>query len=216
MREQINMTAELFNKLIKEDKWINYIANPVKCNDSNSKFSHYQTLSYPIEYIVTEKQINKAKKLYAIRKAETLASITKGELAFYPMGGDFHSILENGVGNYRILCYFKNSSGHKYFIDLSSAPGKEYRFFIEFSIDEDLRKKRKDEFEHICRASGNWSMNENQDYYNCFNMTKQYQHMPFTFDNVIEFINKTYGCTYTSARLIMFFANWEEWCCECR
>lgn len=220
MITQEEMTVELFNQFIKEDKWISCIAKPVTCCDKYHKFSHYRTLSYPVEYIITEEQINKAKELYAIRKAETLASISKGELAFYPMGGDFKTKLENGVGNYRIICHFKNSVGHNYSIELCGNPEQEHQFYVDFSVDQDLLKQRELEmeleYERRRKANGHWQIPIIQDYYNCFNLSKQYQNIPFTFKHIVEFINRIYGCTYNSARLIHYFAKWDEWCCECQ
>lgn len=219
MNMQKEMTVELFNQFIKEDKWVSCIAKPVTGCDKFNKFLHYRTLSYPVEYIITEEQINKAKELYAIRKAETLASISKGELVFYPMGGDFKTKLENGVGNYRIVCYFKNSVGRKYSIELCGSPDAENKFYVNFSTDVDLHKQRETEREleneRRCKANGHWHIPQKQDYYNCFNLSKQYQNIPFTFEDITRFINIIYGCTYNSARLIPYFANWDEWCCEC-
>lgn len=136
------------------------------------------------------------------------------------MGGNFETKLENGIGNYRIMCYFKNSAGHKYSIELCGSPDAEYKFYVDFSTDEDLHQLRdmEIELEYECRSkvNGHWHIDPIQDYYNCFNLSKQYQNIPFTFEHIVEFINRIYGCTYTSARLIPYFAYWNEWCCECQ
>lgn len=220
METEIKMTAEQFSLLTKKDKWISAIANPTKCYDKCSKFKHYKTCSYPTEYIITEEQIQKANELYVHRKTETLASIFKGELVFRAMGGDFQSEFENGVGNYRIRCYFKSINGHKYFIELCCSSGRENEFLVNFSVDEDLREKRDEEiklaYEYRRKVNGHWFIDAKQDYYNCYGVEKKYQNMPFTFDNIIKFVNKTYGCSYKKARLIHSFVDYTEWCCECQ
>lgn len=214
MRRQEAMTDELFDQLTKEDKWIDAISNPITCLDKYFKFSHYRTCSYPVQYTITERQISKAKELYYNRKAETLASIAKGELVFSAMGCDFNSNYVNGVGNYRIRCYFKNSDGHKYFIELSCPSGNDRKFHIDYSVDEALRERRdrerEQEFEYRRSVNGHWSINDKQDYCNCFEVEHECQNMTFTFDNVVKFVNNTYGCSYSSARLIRYFATYKE------
>lgn len=220
MKTGINMTAEQFSLLTKRDEWISIIANPTKCYDKSSNFKHYKTCSYPTKYIITEEQIQKANELYAHRKAETLASISKGELVFRAMGSEFQSKLENGVGNYRIRCYFKCIAGHKYFIELCGSCDWENKFLVNFSINEDLHEKREEEikleFEYRRKVNGRWFVDGKQDYYNCYGVEKKFQNTPFTFNNIIKFVNKTYGCSYKSARLVHYFADYTEWCCECK
>lgn len=219
MKSPEKLANDLFFHLIKEDKWINQIANSTKCYDKHSIFKYYKTCSYPVEYVVTEEQISKAKELCAIRKAEIISFIEKGELVFCAMGGYFKSQLDNGVGNYRIGCYFLNKKGHKYFIELCTSCDGENRIYIDFSIDEELKVIRQEEvrreLESRREVNGKWGVYEKQDYYNCFGIEKTTIEIPFTFDNVLKLINDTYGCCYKSSRLVRYFASYEDWCCYC-
>lgn len=146
------------------------------------------------------------------RRAEILSSIKKGDLVFKSMGGDFKSNYENGIGNHRVRCYFKNSKGHKFFIELLGYPEDENRFYVDYSIDEDLRvireKEFKDAVDHRRKVNGHWFIEEKQDYYQACGVERGYKRIPYTFDDVIDFINKTYGCNYKVGRKIDWLVNY--------
>lgn len=218
MRTQKVMTDEMFNTLVNDDKWISEIASPISHTDKSLRHQFYATVTYPIEYIVNDEQIAKAKELKEKRRAEILSSIKKGELVFKAMGGNFNSKYKNGIGNHRVRCYFKNSEGRKFFIELLGFPEDEHRFYIDFSIDEDLKvireKEFKDAIDYRRKVNGHWFVEEKQDYY-AFKMDKTYQRIPYTFDDVIKFVNETYGCNYKVGRKIDWLVSCDEWCCQC-
>lgn len=220
MKETKMLTKELFKKLAKEDKWISAMADPTSCYDSNHMFTHYKTCSYPIEYIITEDLIEKAKDLFKIRHKEIIDSIGCGVLAFRAQGGDFKSELKGGIGNYRICCYFKNNIGQKFFIELCSKAGHDYKFYVSYSIDEDLRTKREKElheaYEKREKEHGFYSIVDKQDYYNCKHIEHETFDIPFTFDNVVKFINELFGCSYKKGILIENIASYKDWCCFCK
>jgi hypothetical protein len=188
----IEMTEEKFAELIKRDKWISNIQYACKCCDRDGKFKYYRTVSYPTSYIVTEDQISKAQELASIRKNEILDSIKRGDLVFKAMGGSYNGKYADGVNNHRIRCNFKASNGKKYFVELIQAG--EDAFWVDFSIDLDVEE-----------GQG----------YGAMGVEKKTFKQPFTWENVLRFINDTYGCNYTSARLIEYLVSYEDWVCEC-
>lgn len=188
----IEMTEEKFAELIKQDKWINNIQYACKCCDRDGKFKYYRTVSYPTSYIVSEDQIAKAQELASIRKNEILDSIKRGDLVFKAMGMSYNGTYTDGVNNHRIRCNFKASNGKKYFVELIQAG--EDAFWVDFSIDLDVEE-----------GQG----------YGAMSVEKKVFKQPFTWENVLRFINNTYGCNYTSARLIEYLVSYKDWVCEC-
>ncbi len=219
MRTTKEMTENLFNELIKYDKWINLISCPVGHCDRDRNHKFYATCSYPIEYIVTEEQIKKAEEIKKERRNEILKGIKKGELVFCSMGASFVSKYADGVGNHRIRCYFRNKYGHRYFIELIGNNENENRFWIDFSIDVELQEKRKKEwdlaFEQRAAVKGRWLINNKQDYYNAFGIEKTHRYTPYRFSEILDLVNQVFDCNYKTARKIDYLVSYDEWCCEC-
>ena len=209
MNRQEVMTNEMFEELIKQDKWIREIGRPVKCCDQYGNFKHYRTCTYPTEYIVSEEQVRMASEHYQRRHDEVLAGIKNGELVFRAMGGDYPARFEGDVCNHRMRCYFKNSAGRTWFVELlktSEFWEKEYK--ADFNYDF--------AFEVI----------DGKDHYEIHPPFPVVEHegrkfldrriyKPFTWENVLEEINTRFGCNYSSARLENYFVSWDEWVCEC-
>lgn len=212
------MSDETFRQLIKEDEWISNIARPVACYDKFHKFLHFKTCSYPYEYIVTEEQIAEAKKLWEKRRQEEIASLEKGVLAFVAMGCDFTSKYENGVGNHRMRGDFKNSKGEQFFVEFTRFANEEI-FTIEYSIDRALQKKYNKECEEQFERNAKLPWKERnhrgipQYYYNARGAERK--EVKATWDDVLEFINETYGCNYKSAKLFHWFVRPEDFVSEC-
>lgn len=221
MRNFKELTDELFNELIKEDKWIALIADPTDHCDAGFRHKFYATCSYPTEYIVTDAQIAKARQIREERRQEILSSIKKGDFVLRSMGGSFASSkYEDGIGNHRVRCYFKNKDGRKFFIELLGGDKDEDSFLVEYSIDEDLREKREKEFlleiEKREAQKGRWHIEEKQDYYCAAGIrSMEKQNIPYTFSSIVNFINKKYDCNYKTAKKIDYLVKYEEYCCEC-
>lgn len=209
-RQEI-MTDELFNELIKHDKWIHEIGRPVKCCTREGHFKHYRTCTYPTEYIVSEEQVRMADEHYKRRHDEVLAGIKKGELVFRAMGGEYPSRFDGDVCNHRMRCYFKCSAGRTWFVELlrtSMYWENEYAadFYYDFAhevIDGESHYEIHPPFPVIERE---YDGRKYLDKRIC---------KPFTWQNVLEEINTRFGCKYTSARLENYFVSCEEWVCEC-
>lgn len=194
-RNKIILNNTTFENLIKEDYWIHCIAQPVTCLDQYGKFEYYRSCSYPIEYIVTPEQIERAKTEYNRRRREELESLQPGILAFVPMGMDFDVKLDNSPNNHRIRCNFYNSKGHKYLIELTATMDKK-QYSVNFSVDVDLEEQRKGTFI--------------QDYYGACGLTCNVK-IPATWPAILQLVNRAYKCNYTTGKLFKYFINPDEY-----
>jgi hypothetical protein len=61
-----------------------------------------------------------AKREYERRKAQRIAALQSGTVAFIGMGCDFAPITPEHVGNHRIRAYFKNDEGRTCFVEFGS------------------------------------------------------------------------------------------------
>lgn len=215
------MTDEVFRQLITQDYWINNIAYPVNCCDKNGVHKHWRTVTYPDEYIVSEQQIAEAKRQYSRRHAECLMSIKKGDLIYVAMGMDYDSHLPDGVNNYRFRGDFKNTDGEQFFVEFITS-ARDNMLTIDFSIDRQLQKKYEEEYRQWREFNKDkpYHLQDKrkipQYYFNAKNVEKkQHVRVEATWPAVLRFINSTYGCCYTSARLFRFFVHPDEYVCEC-
>lgn len=200
------LTDELFAQAMACDEGIHECATANTYCDKNArpigKYVNYP--SWENVHDITDEQVAIAKENYQRRRNECIAGIKRGEIVFVAMGGDYTPKIENGVGNYRMRCDFFNSAGEQFFIELSCCndAGKEQSFWVDFSIDRRIQKRHNDGLEI---RSG----------YNAKGVEKTQIKMPYTWDNVVKFINKTYGCDYKSARLFRYFVDPDDYFCEC-
>ena len=213
------ITEEQFRELLLQDEWIHRFANPVRRYDRDGRYLGMHTCSYPVEYEVRPVWEQEARALAAGRRQELLSSLKKGDLAFVAMGGDCGSSVPDDVCNHRIRCNFRNSAGGRYFIEfIRSADGG---FYVDSAIDY----AKGEEYERQCREVYEWNRSRT-----CFGehrrFPEQMQHdpfgvanmpigKPFTFGNVVAFVNSKFGCSYTSGRLFRHFVGWEEYENEC-
>lgn len=220
------LTDELFAQAMACDKGIHECATANGYCDKNhrliGKYVNYP--SWRDVHDISDEQIAIAKENFQRRKNEELANIKRGEIVFVAMGGDFTPKIENGVGNYRMRCDFRNSAGEQFFIELCCCcdAGKEQSFWVDFSIDRQLQKQYENEINAMIERNKNLPFLKRehtsrvpQYYYNAKGVQHKEIKMPFTWDNVVKFINETYGCNYKSARLFRYFIRPEDYVCEC-
>ena len=217
------LSDEQFEALLagtESDKWIHAISSAVPNYNRWGKYLGKMTATYPVEYIVTGEQIDCAKVLRDNRHEELLQGIAPGELVFVSMGGDYGSDDPDSVGNHRIRCNFLNDAGEDFFLELCKGlqdkKHPEETFWVDFSVD--LRKDREYDAETIrVRNHNSKCLNYSehlpypvQDQYNARGVARTRIGMPFTWSNVLEWVNTTYGCSYTSARKIDHFVTCDE------
>lgn len=218
MEEKKIMNDEKFRELMRSDKWIGLVSDPIYCCDKYSRFLEYRTCSYPVEYVVNEVQIAEAKRIKEIRRKEILEGIKPGELVFSAMGMDYKSEEPDEVCNHRIRCEFLNSKGKHYFAEFFKGV-RPNTFYCDFLIDRDLEEKRnlemRDAFEMMEKHPElQIHPTDKQDYY-LHKFMKRIYEKPFTWANILDFINKNFKCSYKSARMINYLVSYNEWICKC-
>jgi len=169
---------------------------------------------------ITPEQIAEAKLHFQRRHDEEIASLQKGVLAFVAMGSNFTSKLPNGVGNHRMRGDFKNSIGEQFFVEFClSAVGE--TFWVDYSIDRDLQKKYEEECRLLYEYNKDKTYREQihkeipQYYYNARCVNRTNVKISATWDEVLKFINKTYGCNYKTAKLFRYFVSPDDYVCFC-
>lgn len=193
------LTKEEFNELINVDKFIHAMRFPVACLDSNHKFKHYRTCTYPIEYIITPEQIAQATDKYYQRHDDIIDNIKVGDLVFKGMGCDYPARFDGDVCNHRIRCYFKNNDDITYFIEILKCGEHFEKKGYGFSFN----------FNHVVKEDGEHSYYENV-------LTRDAIQLPFTKDNVLKVINEKFNASYTNMRVENYFITADEYINTCK
>lgn len=218
------LTDELFAQAMACDKGIHECALAGGyCDSHGHQIGKYVDFpSWEDVHDITDEQIAIAKENYQRRRTEELSGIKRGEIVFVAMGCDYTPKIENGVGNHRMRCDFCNSAGEQFFVEFCSChPDPDKGFYIDFSIDRQLEKQYKDEQEARYERNKNLPIGKRENtmipqyYYNAKGVQKKSFAVPFTWDNVVKFINETYGCNYQSGRLFRYFIRPEDYVCKC-
>lgn len=216
------MTEELFKEAMSSDFGIQKCAFAhgycEKGGREKGKYVNYP--SWLDVHDISEEQIAFAKKEFERRKKEEINALGKGDLAFVAMGGDFTSHLEDGIGNHRFRGDFKNSDGEQFFVEFCLSANEE-TLWIDFSIDRALEKK----YEEECAARYEFNKGKRygeqnheripQYYYNAKGVEKDISKLPATYHDVLDFINKTYGCDYKTCKLFRFFVSPDDYVSYC-
>jgi hypothetical protein len=176
-KSTVTLTDEKLQGIYTDKKLRNEVAYAHGCYSAfpNSQFKHFSTCSYPVSYIVTEKQIELAKLEVERSKKETQERY-KNSLLFVGMGMTYKT--DTYIGNHRIRTEFINKDGRKFFVEFGTAVNKEYTrcdFAIDGGVDSDkynyagLEKAAKTEHS-ICR---------------------------YTPENILKLVNDTFDCKFT-------------------
>lgn len=184
MNQLVKLTDDKFNEIYSDPEFRNQVAFAHRCYDQYSKFIHLKTCSYPIEYIVTETQIELAKKECDRAKKEALKN-QGNKLIFIGMGMNYAPRYEGDVCNHRIRTEFKNKHGHKFFIELGTCGYDGMR--IDHSIDRDLQDQLNDD------------VNKQSKFYNYKGLQRKYgRDLPkYTKEGVLRLINREFDCCFT-------------------
>ena len=166
------LSDEKFQEIYTNKKFRNEVAHAHTCLTANFKFKHKKTCSYPVEYIVTEEQIELAKKELERSKLETIEA-NKGNLLFTGMG--WAKELGKGITNHRFRAYFKTDRDTKAFVEFSYVDTKDNPdcLHVDFAFfGEDCNKHRRN-FE------GSF--------------------VPKSLDTVLKIVNDSFGCSFKKA-----------------
>lgn len=176
------LTDEKFKDIYTDEKFRNEVAYAHQCMNSQGKFKHHKTCSYPIDYIVTEEQIRlaeeerqKGKKL-AIEKA-------KNKLVFIGMGSSYAPRFEGDVCNHRIRTEFTNMHGNRFFIEICRASRNE-----DLHITHSIDRTKQDLLEDAHDKQG--------EFYNCKDLERNVPMLKYTFHNVRDLINEKFDCRF--------------------
>lgn len=225
------LPIELMETLTTNKKLRNQIANAIKQCDKNGHFKFFKTVSYPLSYIVTQEQINTARKAKeeAVNK---LLSTKHSSITFIDMGANF--INEPGyLNSHRMRCYFTNNVGKHYFLEVGTALNKK-EMRIDFAIDMDLKLEcetlRNETFAKYLEAKNSLNyafirtatkeqistakqeidkaLEENrkasgQPYYN-FKGLERRTGTPYTEESLLKLINEEFDCSFTSIEIDLY------------
>ena len=219
------LTMQEFRKLMDDDKWVKDFANAGWNCDKYGKRMYMRTVSYPIEYKVSEQQKRWAQTIRDRRKREELERIKPGELVFVAMGCDYDAEDPDEVKNHRMRTEFITDYGIKVFVEFIK--GCKDGFWCDFSI----HRTREEQMKHqdrvlgeqakVCREQRNQPlylemhrrMGE-QNYYNYMGVEKTHIDKPYTWTNVLEFVNRTYGTHFTLVRMDRYFLTTDDFVCR--
>lgn len=181
---EVIMTPEIMQGIYADEKLRKAVAYAHGCCDRFHKHLHYKALSWPIEYIVTEQQIQEAKDELA-RAKERVYDEHSNHLLFVGMGSDYAPRYEDDVCNYRIRTEFTNRHGHRYFIEFSTL-AKGNGFSIHYAIDRDKEIE-------LNRAS-----DRQGEYYNFkgLEMSKIGHTQDYTKHNILNIVNQYFDCCF--------------------
>jgi hypothetical protein len=185
----IELTDEKLQDIYTDKKFRNQVAYAHGCYSAfpNSKFKYKQTCSHPDRWIVTEEQIALALKELERSQAET-AERYKNSLLFVGMGMTYET--ETDIGNYRIRTEFLNKDGHQFFVEFGTAVDHEYTR-CDFSIDREGKGGDVYNYAGLERAA-----------------KTEHSICRYTPDNILNLVNKTFGCNFTE----IFIDNYDLSC----
>lgn len=188
LQEQIReLTAEKFKEIYSIEKFRNEIAYAHDHLDSNSNFKYKATCSWPVKYIVTNKQIEEAKKELD-RKTKEIQEKHKNDLLFVGMGCAYDTDIE--IGNHRIRTEFLNSEGLQIFVEFSkSCKLKENgigSFVCTHSVNRSKEIKLKSSFDR------------QGEYYNFEGLEQDggLKYMDYTRQTILELVNRIFNCKF--------------------
>ncbi len=178
--EAVRLTDEKFNEIYSNENFRNSVAFAHGYCNAGGELINRQTCSYPVRYIVTDAQIEKAKKELKRAKQETFEKHFN-DLLFVGMGMEYPARYEDDVCNHRIRTEFLNKDGKQFFVEFGTGRGEEMR--VDYSVDRDLEKIRKSE------------KSQRQDYYNYKNLEKM-QPIKYTKTNILNLVNNVFICDF--------------------
>lgn len=221
------LTNEQFQDIYTSEKFRNEVATAHKCMAKESKFSHFESCSYPIRYKVTEEQINEAKRVKEESKKKAIKNVAN-KLVFVAMGGDYEPRYNDDVCNHRIRTTFLNPEGKKFFIEFGR--GREDEIRIDHSIDRDLQnyyeKQSSNVRDEINRNGGfhkvaqsdplmlDYKKYQGQPYQNYkglerINLTEKY-----TLQNLLKLVNENFECNFKEIEVDKFNLSPDDFTCK--
>jgi len=174
MKTLSKLDSDKLQEIYTNKKFRNEVANAHACLDQFHKFKYRKTCSYPHEYIVTDEQIDLAKREREASKQRTIEE-NKGKLVMIGMGMVKDDVEEDFINNHRVRGYFYNTVGRKCFIEaMTSIKGD---MFIDFAFYA--------EGEDACNRNRLIGLDK-----------KTFPGMEFTLTNLLDLVNKSFKCEF--------------------
>ncbi len=176
-----NLTFEKFREIYSNKKLRNTVAYAHARYDSNVEFKYYKALCYPKEYIVSQEQINEAKKVLQDDKNKILNSLNN-DLVFVGMGMTYDKRFDDDVCNHRIRTSFVNVKNKKCFIEFSRRDKDNctYSFSVDFAII-------------------NYETKEEE--YNYRNLEREQFTEKYTKENLLKIVNEYFDCNFKELKI---------------
>jgi len=193
MKKQIQLTAAEFTKIYQCERLRNAVAYAHAFCDKNGNKLGMKALYYPIEYIVTDEQINEAKKEIERAKAEILKT-SNDVFILIGMGMNYSERYEDDVCNHRVRAYFTNKDGKKYFIELGTGIGESMR--IDHAIDIDKQEEEENKSIKSCN--------------NFKDLERQKNVLKYTKANILKIINTNFDCHFKYVLIDEYTLNPED------
>lgn len=173
-REYNKMTDEEFEQINTNDKLLHsvvYAHGTSKYDDLFIAFGEY-----PKEYLVTKKQIAKARQIFDDKKIILKQKYrTNNTLVFVGMGMSFKSKNKLYINNHRIRAQFKNKDNKLCFIEVGTTTDKNFMRCDHSIYDYNKHKQNENNYNNLERSP------------------KQ----KYTYNNLLNLINKNFECNFS-------------------
>lgn len=186
-----NLTPEKLSEIYTDKKFRNTVAFAHVCLDVNSQFKHKKTCDYPISYIVTDEQINEAKKELEKDK-ENLKNNLSNKLVFVGMGMTIATEQKDSIANHRIRTNFINSKGTKCFIEVGRGSN-----ILDMRIDH---------------AIFNYGSDDEKNNYNGLERAKH--NAKFTLPELLNLVNSSFDCNFKAIEVDNFTLSTDDFICK--
>jgi hypothetical protein len=205
METIIQLTPEKFEEIYTNEQFRNQVAFAHVHTDSNNNFKYRATCSYPVKYIVTDGQIEKANKEYE-RMKKIVFETHKNDLLFVGMGMTYNERYPDDICNHRIRTEFLNREGKRYFVEFGTGQGNQIH--CDHSIDCDLLDLKEEEItkvrEKMKGCTGFVSMelrkqmdeSQKQSYNNYKGLERKRFSEVYSKTNILNIVNETFNCNF--------------------
>lgn len=207
MKSTEKLTTEKFQEIYTNEEFRNQVAFAhAQCNTRGEE-QYKITCSYPVTYIVTEKQIELANAEYLRAKAQAITD-NKGKFMLVGMGSSYTERYTDDVCNHRVRGEFQAPNGNRFFIEFGTGTGDRMR--IDHAVDrtveifhnnkiDELAKKSKafpahsKEWNEIHDQIREW---HKQPYYNYKGLERRNNMPQYTKQNILTIVNDFFDCSF--------------------
>lgn len=196
------LSEEKMKEIYIDERFRNAVAWAGECNNQYGEFKRFKALSYPLEYIVTEEQKKEAQNEYERAKAAKIKSIKRGTIVFTGMGMIYKKRFDGDICNHRIRSYFKNSKGHRFFLEFCAKSNDE-GFYCTGSEDMEREENEKK------------GIRANEPYHHSKQLERKNFTQRFSEKNLLCIINRSFDCKYERLEVDNYTLRGDDFISEC-